>query len=191
MDAPEPDWLLHDERLLWQGKPPRGLRFTPHDWELVPFTWAWAGFAAFWNRSVWHVPRDWLMRVWGAPFLATGAYLLVGRFAVDAWIRRRQHYYITDRRAVITRGGWRGGLISVGLDGDPVLAMTERRDGSGDLRLGPLLYKRGRSGQLHERGRLVPALSPTPQFLSIPEVATVLNLAKGRPPWPLAEHRYQ
>jgi hypothetical protein len=54
--------------------------------------------------------------------------------------------------------------------------MTERRDGSGDLRFGPRRFRRGRSGQAVERDLAAPALSPTPQFIGIPGVVAVRDL---------------
>jgi hypothetical protein len=168
--------ILDDERLLWRGSPPTGLRFSPSDTELIPFSIFWAGFAGFFNYAAWATSSNWLMRLWGMPFLVVAIHIVVGRFFVDAWVRRRQRYFVTDKRAVILRTGWRGDIRSVGLDRVPFLATTERSDGSGDLRLGPLLFKRGKYGRKSERGRWMPALSPTPQFLGIPDVAAVRSL---------------
>lgn len=171
----EPE-LLPDERILWEGSPPTGVRFYAHDAELIPFSVLWVGFIGFWNYAAWSIPNDWSMRIWGFPFCVVGAYLLLGRFMVDAWVRRRQRYFVTNRRVLITRAGWRGGQCSLSLEDTPFIKMTERPDGSGDLRLGPATYRRGKWGKLHERGQLVPALSPTPQFLGIAHVASVYGL---------------
>jgi hypothetical protein len=44
-----------------------------------------------------------LFRLWGIPFLCVAVYLIAGRFFVDAWLRSRTSYYVTDRAAYIVR----------------------------------------------------------------------------------------
>jgi hypothetical protein len=161
---------------LWAGAPPTGLRFYAPDAELIPFSVLWVTFVGLFNYAAWSTPGDWFMRIWGIPFCVYGSYILLGRFMVDAWVRRRQRYFVTNKRALITRAGWRGGQRSLSLEDMPFIKVTERPDGSGDVRLGPATYRRGKWGKLHERGQVVPALSPTPQFLGIADVASVFHL---------------
>ena len=116
------------------------------------------------------------MRLWGSPFLLVGFYLVVGRFVVDAWVRHRQRYVVTDRRVLVLRSGWRGGVIAGGLTILPFVSAAACRDGSGDLRFGPPRFKRGAKGQMIERDRIVPALDPLPRFIGIPDVAGVRAL---------------
>lgn len=168
--------LRDDERILWEGAPPRGLNLASHDVTLVPFSLAWAGFALWFNVAAWMEKDNGFMRVWGAPFLVMGVYFVVGRFFADAWVRRRQRYFVTNRRVVVLRSGWRGGLTSLAIDWLPPIRIIERADGSGALRFGLPRYGRSKSGQRVEKDRFAPALSPVPHFLGIDRVAAVRSL---------------
>ena len=96
-------YLLADERLQWTGQPRQGLVFTRRDIGLVPFSLMFAGFALFWNYSVWMI-SDWgsegrpgiFFRLWGLPFLLAGLYVVVGRFFHDVIVRRRLIYGVSN-----------------------------------------------------------------------------------------------
>lgn len=174
---PPPDLeLLADERVLWEAAPPTGLNLASHDATLVPFSLAWTGFTIFFNVAAWMDKDNWFLRAWGAPFLLWGAYLTFGRFLADAWVRRRQRYVVTNRRVLILRAGWRGGLTSLDIAWLPPIKIVERPDGSGDLRFGLPRYGRGKYGRKVEKDRFAPALSPVPHFLGIADVAAVHSL---------------
>lgn len=171
------DLQLHeDEHVLWEASPPTGLNLASHDPILIPFSLAWMGFCVLFNMAAWVEPDNWFMRLWGAPFLLWGVYLVAGRFFADAWVRRRQRYFVTDRRVLIWRRGWRGGLTSLNIAWLPPLKVTERADGSGDIRFGLPRYGRNKSGQKVEKDRAAPALGPVPHFLGIADVAAVHRL---------------
>ncbi len=174
--------LLDDEHVLWEGSPPRGWHLYARDRELIPFSLAWGGFFIVGNAAVWTRGGDWVLRFWFFPFLLIGLYVLVGRFVVDAWVRRRQRYVVTNRRILILRHGWGGGIRSVDLDWMPFVKMTEHADGSGDLRFAPPRTGKGKWGRVHERDLWAPALSPTPQFLGVPDVAATLDLIRRAAP---------
>ena len=173
--VPSTPALLDGERVLWRGTPPTGIRFYSHDAELIPFSILWTGFVAFWNVEVWR-EGNWPLEIWGAPFLIIGFYWLIARFFVDAWVRRRMQYFVTDRRIIIWRSGWRGNMKTVSLGLPPLLVMKERSNGSGDLRFDLLRFGRGRSGNKYEKGRWTPSLSAVPQFIGISNVALVRSL---------------
>src|SRR5690349_16574111 len=93
--------LSSGERLLWSGQPRQGVFLRGSDALLIPFTLLWAGFACFWEYMVVRNPTPLLFRLWGIPFLMVGAYLVVGRFFLDAWTRRHTVYGLTSQRVIV------------------------------------------------------------------------------------------
>ena len=128
--------LSPGERLLWIGQPIGGLRLTPQDLFLVPFSLFWGGFAFFWEATVVRSHAPLLFRLWGIPFVLMGLYLIVGRFIYDAWRRSRTLYGLTDQRAIILGGGPTRRLRSLALRALPELSLTEERNGRGTISFG-------------------------------------------------------
>ena len=91
------------ELLLWSGRPPRGLLLRTMDFFLIPFSLFWCGFALFWESTVFAMHAPFFFKLWGLPFVAVGLYFVVGRFFVDAWIRGRTLYAVTNERVIIAR----------------------------------------------------------------------------------------
>src|SRR5438105_5005106 len=90
-----------DERLLWSGRPRKGIRLRAADLLFVPFSLLWAGFAVFWESSVIATGAPFLFKLWGIPFVLAGTYIVFGRFIVDAIQRDRTNYAVTDQRIII------------------------------------------------------------------------------------------
>jgi len=164
--------LLKGEKIIWWGQPAQGLLFTSRDWYLVPFSLMFAGFSIFWEASVLSGANTPLfMKLWGVPFLLMGVYLVVGRFLVDAWIRRGITYAVTDKRILILRSGLSSKFTALTFDQLPVVNLTERGDGRGTIRFGqdqPYWSNRGYSGWS-------PALEATPQFIAIEDARRVFE----------------
>ncbi|GAA1353188.1 hypothetical protein [Falsarthrobacter nasiphocae] len=105
---------LHSgESLLWSGRPDPSKHFTAKDAFLIPFTVLWAGFAIFWEASVFGMTRGGrgpgiVFILFGAVFVAVGLYMVIGRFFVKAAQKRKTYYWITTERAIITKdnGSW-------------------------------------------------------------------------------------
>ena len=129
--------LGRGERLLWSGAPRQGLVFRPTDLFQVPFSLLWAGFAVFWNVTVWVSGGPLFFRLWGLPFLAVGAYITVGRFWVDARRRARTTYGLTTERILIASGGLGRTLTSLSLRTLTDVTLSQRPDGSGTITFGP------------------------------------------------------
>jgi hypothetical protein len=124
--------------------PSSGALFHSDDWFVVPFSLLWGGFAIFWEAGVlgyWggdaakkgHAPGFFIL--WGIPFVIIGQYLIWGRFLVDAWLKRRTYYAITNRRVLILQEGWKRKVRQIYLESVSEIA-REGQD-RGTLWLGP------------------------------------------------------
>lgn len=128
--------LGHHERVIWSGRPLAGLRLKPSDAFLIPFSLLWGGFAFFWNATVWFTNAPIFFRLWGLPFLLVGIYLIVGRFFVDAKLRARTAYALTERRAIIIAGLRTRSVRSIDLHAVPEIAFSESSNGVGTITFG-------------------------------------------------------
>jgi hypothetical protein len=167
------DRLLSGERILWSGRPAQGLRLTGNDAMLIPFSLMFAGFAVFWESSVMTAPNVPVFAVfWGAPIVLFGLYLIVGRFLLDAWIRRGMLYAVTNKRILIYRSGPFSKFTALSLERLPDASITERGDGRGTIRFGPAAqFFGGRRGV----SSWTPSLDPVPQFIGIENCRNVFD----------------
>jgi hypothetical protein len=129
--------LAKGERLLWSGVPCQGVLFRTSDALMIPFSLLWAGFAVFWELSVLRDGAPVFFALWGIPFVLVGAYIVVGRFFVDARRRRNTAYGLTTERLIISSGAFRPTLKSLGLRTLSDLTLDQRSDGSGTITFGP------------------------------------------------------
>jgi hypothetical protein len=163
--------LSRGERLLWTGRPRQGLLLRGSDAFAIPFSLFWGGFALFWNASVWRMGAPWFFRLFGLPFLVMGLYVTVGRFWWEARVRARTAYALTSERIIIASGGLRPTLKSLGLQTLSDVSVTERRDGSGTILLGPTP-----SGTMMMFGsRSWPNGAQVPSFELIPDAKRVFD----------------
>ena len=170
--ADRQDVLFPGERVVWEGAPAHGLIFQPLDVFLVPFSFLWGGFALFWNLQTWTTDAPLEFKLFGLPFLVAGVYVIAGRFLLDMWIRRGQHYFVTDRRIlIVTRAPWRR-VKSLDLKRLPGLELRERGDGGGTIKFG----NDGGIWTGRDFGIWSPALATTPQFIRIENVRRVYDL---------------
>jgi len=162
--GPFPARLLDDERILWSGRPAGGIRFTARD------SLMWGGFAIFWETVVIRSNAPGFFRLWGVPFVLAGLYLIFGRFFVDAWLRGKTRYAVTNRRILIVRSGTFGKMTSLSLERLPDMQLNERADGSGTIRFGA-------PGPYWANGWAIwtPALDPVPQFVAIDNAQRVFD----------------
>lgn len=161
--------LMSGERMLWRGKPLPGPSFVARDALTIPFSLLWAGFAVYWNVSVWKTGAPLAFKPFGLPFLIMGLYISVGRFVVEASTRRRLEYGVTDRRILIGKRG-SGSVRSIDLKHLPVLDLKERADGTGSIEFAASPVG-GFGLQLSAVG-----IDPTPRFLRIANARTVYEI---------------
>jgi hypothetical protein len=138
--------LTPGEVVLWTGQPNGSVIFHPQDLYLIPFSLLWGGFAIFWELGVlghWRSPHkaggnpfNWLMTVWGIPFVLVGQYFIWGRFVFDWWRKKRTFYAVTDKRLLIVEEVRNRKLTSVRLTENTFLDKATRGDGIGTLRFG-------------------------------------------------------
>ena len=168
--------LLPGERIAWSGQPGQGLLLTPRDMYLIPFSLAWCGFAIFWEVGVSSPPKaPGFFLLWGAMFICIGLYFVVGRFLVDAWVRKGMRYAVTDRRILIARAAPFGKFTAVSLTQLPSIDLNEGANGRGTIRFGQATSMWGRRQSM---GLWSPALDATPQFLMIDDVRRVFDLVQ-------------
>jgi hypothetical protein len=92
------------EQLVWSGMPKQGLLLQPIDAVMIPTSLLWGGFALYWEYEVVNTHQFWVLQIWGIPFVLIGLFLIVGRFFVDAALRGRTYYGLTDKRVLIVVG---------------------------------------------------------------------------------------
>jgi hypothetical protein len=166
-------YLMAGEQLIWWGQPKQGFLLTPRDVFLIPFSLLWGGFAIFWETGVAGTGAPFFFLLWGVPFVLMGLYAILGRFFVDAWIRSRTVYGLTDKRVLIVRGSPIAKFLALNLAQLPSVEINEGRNARGTIRFG--------SGSFFNNfgsmgfGVWMPSLDATPQFLGIDDALAVFD----------------
>ena len=124
------------ESLLWSGRPRQGLVLRASDAFLIPFSLMWGGFSIFWEVSVLSTDAPGFMAVWGIPFVLMGLYLIFGRFFVDAAVRSRTSYGLTNQRVIIASGLFGRSMTSLPLRTLDGVSLREKADGRGTVMFG-------------------------------------------------------
>jgi hypothetical protein len=157
------------ESLTWAGRPAQGLRLTPSDLVMIPFSLLWGGFAIFWEVSAIVGGAPLLFCLWGIPFVVVGLYLIAGRFFVDAHRRARTFYGLTDTRGLIVVVGSTRKLIALDLAAQKEIQVDEAAGGRGTIHFGVT----SQSGSGVRLGRSRGNKDEPPSFEGIPEVGAV------------------
>jgi len=163
--------LSSGETILWSGSPKKGLMLRPKDAFLIPFSIFWFGFACFWEYTVLSsgiVP----FALFGLLFVFVGFMFFIGRFFVDAWIRARTIYAITESRLIIVKPGlFSKTNQSTDIKSNSNLSFTQKSDGSGSILFGNQVQTSFFSGT----GRN-PFFTTGQGFEAIPQVKTVYDI---------------
>jgi hypothetical protein len=129
-------YLTPGESTLWSGRPAQGLLLRPSDALYIPFSLLWGGFAVFWEYNVVTSDAPFFFRLWGVPFVLVGLYLVFGRFIVDAYVRARTCYGLTNQRVLILTQAVQREVKSLSLKSLSDVSLTERANGSGTITFG-------------------------------------------------------
>lgn len=104
------DILEPGETIVWQGRPRASIRWrdlisvqTVMGVFFIVFTTVWLKGAIWMGGSMPGGAGDMLIifKLFGAVFLAVGVYMALGRLFVDAFVRARTWYTLSDRAAYI------------------------------------------------------------------------------------------
>ncbi len=168
-------YLAKGESLNWSGTPRQGVVLRPSDALMIPFSLLWAGFAFFWETSVFRDGAPTFFVLWGIPFVLMGLYITVGRFFHDAARRAKTEYGVTDQRIIIA--GPRGALTSLELATLGEVNLTTKSDGSGTIVFGPsnlmtTMYA----------GTAWPGVKQPPSFDVIPDARRVYEIIRESRP---------
>ena len=102
--------LSPDERLLWAGRPRRGvLFFRTADLFAIPLALVWCGIISSVGFSMLSSALRGGSIAWPSPIAVAlmmlfGLYMLVGRFLVDSRQREKTVYAVTSKRIIICSG---------------------------------------------------------------------------------------
>jgi len=125
-----------DERLLWSGRPPRGLLFRGHDAVVMPAGIAVLAFSVFWVYQSINVHAPLAFVLWSVPIVASALYIVAGRFFVDAWHRANTYYGVTDQRVLFVSGARGSKVKSINLRAMVDVSLNEKPSGVGSIAFG-------------------------------------------------------
>jgi len=130
--------LDSSERILCAGQPKQGLMFHIYDIFLIPFSLIWGGgvITVFFSAIFQEGPVSFFSLIF-LPFLLVGIYVILGRFFVDAYIRRKTYYALTNDRIIIFSGIFSQTIKSLSLKTLPEITMKQNRDSRGTITFGP------------------------------------------------------
>jgi hypothetical protein len=99
------DYLDPGERLLWQGAPASGLRFTPDGLAMSAFGAFFLGISVFiaFAGIMAGGGMGAVFSLFTTPFILVGLWLVVGHWFFDAYKRKHSRYALTTKRAIIAR----------------------------------------------------------------------------------------
>lgn len=171
------DLLKKNEALEWAAKPKQGFLLKPSDRYLIPFSLFWCGFVFMWEYITLNMSGGIpIMALFGIPFILVGIYLLIGRFFMDASIRRNTFYAFTDKRVLVRTGIWNQSTDIYKFEDLSHIQFTEKADGSGTILITPSGISQPQDGA---KGKAALPLG-TIQFELIEDVKAVFLLIQEK-----------
>ena len=172
------DRLLSGETVVWCDRPGQGIIFAPRDVLLIPFSLLWGGFAISWEVGVLSSRAPASFAIFGVPFVLIGLFVVFGRFLLDAWLRSKTMYAMTERRILILRSKPWSSFTAIRLNRLPEATLKESTKGRGTIRFGEQASLWGGRNVGFEAW--IASLDPTPQFLAINDARTVFAAIQHR-----------
>ncbi len=163
--------LSAGERLMWAGRPRCGIRFQSSDIVALPFSLLWGGGVFFWEGMALRSNAPFFFRLVGLPFVLWGLHLIAGRFWLDAEIRRRTSYGVTDHRVIMVSGLFRRRIRTLDIRFLGNISLRERPDRSGSIVFGP-------SAWLGPVVWVGPGRREQPAFVMIDDVREVYDIIR-------------
>jgi hypothetical protein len=182
-------YLQPSEHVTWTGRPAQGLRLYPRDVFLIPFTGLWILFFVFWETTAIQQGAGLFMTAWGVLIMGSGLLLMLGRFFIDAWVRGRTVYAVTNQRAMMIRQVFSEKLLTTTA---AEVRLETGKSGDGTLRFGPKgpppyritvgFWNNG--GRANDISIWVPSLSDRVEFLGVEDVMSAYRAAGAMAPAP-------
>ena len=164
--------LRRGEKILWQGRPGRGLLLPNEGNVAILIGVLGCGFGClFLLLALVDSRHDLLTRFLIGGGACIGFYYAFGRLIIDAYLRRYTEYAVTDRRILIHRGGYYPGFTFVSLYAHPDIHLIGSRE-RGTLRFGPPFDFRSKDRAW------IDSLDEVPQFIGIDEPEKVLAIIR-------------
>lgn len=129
------DHLTGKEQILWASPPKQGLQFRNSDKYMIPFSLLWCATVVIWERFTLSMGELGTAMAWfGVPFVLVGLYLLVGRFFMDAFIRKNTFYALTSKKILVKTGRWNSSIDQFPLKTIERISLEPGKGGSGSIR---------------------------------------------------------
>ncbi len=124
-------YLNENETLLWTARPGSGFKFRAIDFFVIPFSIVYCMGGLFALRNILPSDAPILVKLFVFLIATLGIYLLVNRFFLDAFLRTRTVYGLTNQRIIIWKSLFRPGITSIDLRTMPHMTLEEKADSSG------------------------------------------------------------
>ncbi len=168
-------FLLHREKILWVGQSRQGLRLNKTDFILLPMNIFWGGGFIVANVLVWFSPKAepllWLQLLPGS---IIGAYVIFGRFLLDAYIRKNLFYALTDKRVLIFHDYLRHRLIACKLSDIAGIRLNSKKNDHGNI-----VFQRRYDLMVDRPRAWTPTLAKVVQFYDIKDADRLSKLARS------------
>ncbi|MHB1278555.1 MAG: hypothetical protein ACYC1Q_09155 [Bacteroidia bacterium] len=153
------DQLSGKEQILWASVPLQGLRLRKSDKYMIPFSLLWCATVVIWEWFALGMGELGTTMAWfGVPFMLIGLYLLVGRFYMDAFIRRNTFYALTSKKILVKTGRWNSSVDQFLLKSIKRITVEQGKGESGTLRC------------YDERNALILQLEMVPEMLRLADL---------------------